>query len=159
MQKFDQVEKDLRSIIQKVNPNVFVVEYALHRGGNNVLSICVDTDQGITIDECARISRKMNVYFEEEDPFDFPFKLEVSSPGVGKPLKLHRQYHQNIGRKLKVTLLDGQNFKGKLELVDDEGIVLRPKPKKKKKNAEPAPETIRFEFEKIKEAKVEISFD
>lgn len=159
-QGLEQVEEYIREVIEEHHPDVFIVEIALHRGSRNVLSIWVDTDAGIMIDECARISRRLNQYFEESSPFNFPFRLEVSSPGVGKPLRLLRQYHKNVGRKLKVVLENGEVVKGKLEVVAEDQITLRPKPKKKKKkNEEAAPELVEVPFENIKEAKVEISFD
>ena len=163
MQGHEKVESEIRNIIKADHPDVFIVDIELHRGSRTVLSIWVDTDEGITIDTCARISRQLNSFFEEEDPFDFPFNLQVSSPGVGKPLKLLRQYHKNVGRKLKVTLEDQKVYKGRLEEVTDSGIVLRPEPKKKKKKKKKeeaeVPETYAFEFDNIREAKVEISFD
>lgn len=154
----EQVESDIRTTIAELNPDVFIVDISLHRGSKTVLSILVDTDEGITIDACARISRRLNRYFEEEDPFKFPFRLEVSSPGVDRPLVLHRQYLKNIGRNMKVVLLEGEIVKGKLDSVTETGIVLRPTKKKKKKGEPEGPETIELTFENIKEAKVEISF-
>lgn len=161
-QGLEQVEADIREIIAEYSTEVFVVEIALHRGNRSVLSIWVDTDEGITIDSCARISRKLNQYFEESSPFNFPFNLEVSSPGVGRPLKLLRQYHKNVGRKLKVVLNNGDVVKGKLETVTEDSIALLPKAKKKKKGKkqeEAGPEFLEVPFDNIKEAKVEISFD
>ena len=158
-QGLEQVENYIREVIAEHHPDVFVVEIALHRGNRSVLSIWVDTDEGIMIDECARISRRLNQYFEESSPFNFPFNLEVSSPGVGRPLRLMRQYHKNVGRKLKVVLENGDVVKGKLEIVEEDRITLRPKPKKKKKEEAAAPETVEVPFDTIKEAKVEISFD
>ncbi len=160
MQGHEKVESDIRKIIADFNSDVFIVDIFLNRGPQSVLSILVDTDPGINIDECAKISRQLNRYFEEENPWNFPFRLEVSSPGVNRPLVLHRQYIKNIGRKLKVFLEEGGTVKGKLESVDEEKIVLRPAPKKKKKKGAPEePETIEISFDMIKEAKVEISFD
>lgn len=163
MQGFEPVEAEIRRLIATVNPDVFIVDISLHRGSHNVLSILIDTDQGIRIDECARISRYLNrEYFEVEDPFDFGFNLEVSSPGVGKPLKVRRQYHKNIGRKLKVKMLDNEVVKGRLEAVEEDHFVIRPpksKKKKRKEEAEAQAETLEIKFDEIKEATVEISFD
>ncbi|MEM7037492.1 MAG: ribosome assembly cofactor RimP [Bacteroidota bacterium] len=168
MQRLETVEEDIRNRIASLNPEAFVIEIKLHRGKHSVLSILVDTDEGITIDACARISRHLNSYFEEEDPLDFPFNLEVSSPGVGRPIKVHRQYLKNVGRKLKVVLQSGDVVKGKLIHADDAQIQLEPPPKKKKKKSKAATDNatstddenkITIDFESIKEAKVEISFD
>lgn len=176
MQGIEHVEPALKNLIEELNPDIFIVDISLVKAKVTVLSILLDTDEGITIDECARISRALNHYLEEEDPFNFHFRLEVSSPGVGRPLKVRRQYHKNVGRKLKVTTLEGELLKGKLLATDDTGITLQPAPKKRPKgrpdrkggnskknkaaarNAEESP-TVAIPFELIKEAKVEISFD
>jgi ribosome maturation factor RimP len=160
MQGFEAVEKALREIVNQHFPDVFIVEIALTRGPMSVLSVWIDTDEGITIDQCARLSRKFSAWLEENDPFDFPFNLEVSSPGLGRPLKVRRQYHKNIGRKLKVKTTAAQTVTGKLLAVDEEGITLMPESKKKAQKSEKQENTeLKLAFDAIQEAKVEISFD
>lgn len=160
MQGLETVENAVNAILEEHFEDVFVVEIALAKGPRNVLSIWIDTDEGINIDRCARVTRKLNAWFEENDPFDFPFLMEVSSPGVGKPLKILRQYHKNIGRKLKVITTKGEVFLGKLEAVDENSIQLLPEEKKKsKKVAQSETILISLGFDVIREAKVEISFD
>jgi ribosome maturation factor RimP len=164
MQGYEKVEAEIRELIEGLNPNIYIVDIKLKTGSKNVLSILLDTDSGITISEIATVSRKLNRYFEEEDPFSFAFDLQVSSPGIGKPLAMRRQYHRHVGRKLKVVLLDGTEVGGRLREVREEDIVLDLPPKKKKKNpasagAEADENEKIITFDSIKEAKVEISFD
>ncbi|MFM2376435.1 MAG: hypothetical protein RLZZ165_1532 [Bacteroidota bacterium] len=160
MMGFEEVEKELRNLVTVHFPDVFVVEISLGRGPSSVLSLLVDTDEGINIDRIAHISRKLNAWLEEIDPFDFPFNLEVSSPGIGRPLKIRRQYYRNVGRRLKVKTTDGRSLSGTLVAVDDEGIDLAQDTKKKPKKSENLENTdIRLAFDAIQEAKVEISFD
>ncbi|MFN8396514.1 MAG: ribosome assembly cofactor RimP [Bacteroidia bacterium] len=160
MQEFEAVEQQIREIVATHYPDVFIVELSLTKGPSRVLSILVDTDAGITIDTCARLSRKVSAWLEENDPFDFPYNLEVSSPGIGRAFKVRRQYPQNIGRKLKVKTTEGKVVVGKLLAVDDEGILLETAPKKKPKKTENSENTdTRLAFDAIQEAKVEISFD
>jgi ribosome maturation factor RimP len=160
MMGFEEVEKELRNLVTVHFPDVFVVDISLGRGPSSVLLLLVDTDEGINIDLIARISRKLNIWLEENDPFDFPFNLEVSSPGIGRPLKIHRQYHQNVGRKLKVITTDGRSLSGTLVAVDDDGIDLAQNAKKKSKKSENLENIdIRLAFDAIQEAKIELSFD
>ncbi len=163
MQGHDQVLEEIRKRIEALNPDVFIVDMAFKQSTASVLSIHVDTDAGITIAQCARISRHLNAYLEEEAGIEFPFNLEVSSPGVGRPFKVQRQYHKNVGRTLKVKLLDGSVKKGKLVAATEEGITLEVKPAKKPKpsTAPPQPDEnmIPISFDQIQEAVVEISFD
>lgn len=160
MHSHEEVLAIIRSKIEAFNPDVFIVDMALKQGKGSVLSILVDTDKGITIGECARISRHLNLFLEEEAGLEFAYILEVSSPGVGKPFKVKRQYTKNVGRKLKVKLLDGTTQKGKLIEASDERIVLELKPVAKGKKAlADAQNTIEIALDQIQEAVVEISFD
>ena len=96
---------------------------------------------------------------EEEKSLDFSYRLEVSSPGVGFPLKLHRQYVSNIGRHLKIVLVNQEEISGKLLKVEEEEILLEllptaPKGKKKSRKPKTAGPEKQIKFSDIKESKV-----
>lgn len=159
------IREKLTQIIHEVNPEIFVVEMEVHRSKTSTVRILIDTDEGIQIGECRHVSRKISRYLEEEeDLFPFRYHLEVGSPGVGKPLKLLRQYHKNRGRNLKVRFKDGREFEGELMEVGEDHIVLQPEVKKKKKkkpgnkNEEEDSGPLTLNFEDIHEAKVLVSF-
>lgn len=150
----------MRDLVADLFPDVFIVELSLTRGPKSVLLVLVDTDAGITIDQCARISRKFSAWLEENDPFDFPFSLEVSSPGLSRALKLPRQYQKNVGRRLKVKTVEGTTVTGLLTAANESGITLELDAKKKPKKSEAIIETHKtLAFDAIQEAKIEISFD
>jgi ribosome maturation factor RimP len=140
------------------NDKYFVVDLSISSSKKNpTLILLIDSDEGISIDECAKISRKLGNDIEAENVFETPFVLEVSSPGVDTPLNNNRQYAKNIGRSLKIGLLDGEKKTGKLDSVSDEGItifeeVLKGKIKSIKK------ETTLLLFTQIKVAQVQVSF-
>jgi ribosome maturation factor RimP len=115
------------------------------------ITVFIDSDEGISIDECGEVSRKLGS--ELEEIIDVAFVLEVSSPGADSPLNFERQYTKNIGRTLKVTLDDLNDIKGTLTKVSEGKITIEPEAKKKIK-----PEAVTLLIEKIKEAKVVISF-
>ena len=76
--------------------NIFKVGVKIN-AGNNVV-ILLDADDGITIEKCTQVNKALYKYIEETELFPGGnFSLEVSSPGVDEPLKLHRQYKKNIG--------------------------------------------------------------
>lgn len=114
--------------------------------------ILVDSDEGISIDQCGEISRQAGVVLDEM--IETPFVLEVSSPGIDTPLKLIRQYKKNIGRNLKVILQDGQELRGNLLFVDETSIQIQPEQKKKKELLEPKS----LLLEDIRQATVLVSF-
>lgn len=145
------------------------VKVAGARGGKLKVTVLLDSDIGITIDECATISRQLGNQMEEMNFFgEAPFTLEVSSPGVDFPLTTPRQFRRNLGRSLAVTLTDGTLLRGMLNSASDTDIVLDVEPvklsKTKQKAAEaagiaPQPEgPTSFRFDQLKQASVEISF-
>lgn len=84
----------------------FLVDIVLRNDRQGKLvQVLVDTDKGITIAECADISRALGNELENKGIVEGPYHLEVSSPGLDRPLRLLRQYPKNIGRTLKVRFL------------------------------------------------------
>lgn len=122
----EAVRKCIIQTIETYAPEVFIVDMQLHEGGKSVLSIKVDTDTGISLDTCALLSRKIGFALEEEPSLNFPYNLELSSPGIGYPLKLHRQYTQNLGRYVAVRCMDERSYKGKIVAVEEEKLTLEP---------------------------------
>lgn len=152
-----QIEKRVTELVEEKisdRPELFLVEVKMLP--NNKLIIHVDGDEGITIQDCAAISRHVGFHLEEENTIDKAYNLEVSSPGVGEPLKLKRQYDKNIGRDLNVKLAGGEIKEGKLLFVDDNGITIEAKVKEKGKKAVLVETGI--DFNSITETKVLISF-
>ncbi len=124
------------------------------------ISILLDSDEGITIEQCASISRRLANDLETKEIFDTAYNIEVSSPGLDQPLVLPRQYVKNTGRNLKVQLSDGQVLEGRLTAVNEQELSLElPKPKKKPKRGEPEPELNRIiPLGDVVKAFVQISF-
>jgi ribosome maturation factor RimP len=130
---------------------IFLVDISVNVG--NKISIELDADAGVkvSIDDCVGVSRQVesNLDREQED-----FSLEVSSAGLGQPLKLGRQYRKNLGREVSVLLKDGVEKIGTLLNVGD-GLTLQ-LPASKKQKLPIREET--FGWDDIKETKVRISF-
>lgn len=125
---------------------------------NKKLEVFVDSDTSLTIGQCARLNKYLQQHIDEAGWLGEKYILDVSSPGVGKPLKLRRQYPKNVGRNLEIKLHDGETREGKLLAVNDTHITLEEKvladPKKKKKVAIAS----EIAFADIKRTKVKISF-
>ncbi len=109
--------------------------------------------------KCQKVSRYLESYIDEGNWLGEKYTLEVSSPGLSKPLKLKRQYKKNIGRQLDVTLEDGTGKIGELKAVAESSITLEEqvvvKEGKKKKKMVVQTE---LPFDKIKKTLVVISF-
>jgi ribosome maturation factor RimP len=108
------------------------------------VTVVADGDNGISIDQCAFISRRLGKRIEEAYGEDIPYTLEVTSPGADQPLLYPRQYKRHIGRKLKVTLQDGSEKTGTLEAVTETGITLLEEKKDKGKKVTITPVQLGF---------------
>ena len=134
--------------------DIFLVEVKVIPGNN--IKVFIDADNGITIEKCIKINRALYNQIEESDLFpNGDFSLEVSSPGVEEPLKLHRQYKKNIGRTVEVTLIDGTKKEGKLITVNDDEIILEEKAGQGKKLVI---QTTNILFNQVKHTKVLVTF-
>lgn len=75
---------------------------------DKVILVLADTDEGITIDQCAELSRGIGEALEGARVPEGPYRLEVSSPGIDRPLRLLRQYRKNIGRHYRLRYRSGE---------------------------------------------------
>lgn len=124
------------------------------------VEVILDADQGINLEQCQRLSRFLERNIDENGWLGEEYSLEVSSPGVARPLQLPRQYPQHIGRTLEVTPTEGVVAEGKLTAATAEGITLEYEEVTKvgkKKVKEMKQKT--FSFDQIKKAIVKISFN
>jgi ribosome maturation factor RimP len=121
---------------------------------NHKVIVLIDSDAGISIDECAIISRKLDDEIFKLGLIPDAYRLEVSSPGVDFPLTFARQYQKNIGRTLKVILTDGTEKLGELVEATAERFTIRTKAKKKSEAA--IDDSI--EYAAVKKSQVQISF-
>ena len=136
--------------------DLFLIEIILKHGANGTkVLVIVDGDSGVDVEQCAKLSRYLGNQLEEKEIFDDKYTLEVSSPGLEHPLKLHRQYIKNITRDVKVTTLEGAIIKGKLKEVHQDDIVVGVKEKSKGKKME---KDLRILFSDISKTHVLVSF-
>ncbi len=106
------------------NSHHFIVDVVVSaRKGPKKVLIIMDGDDGINIDDCAEVSREVAKTLDELALFEDSYLLEVSTPGVDYPLKLKRQYHKHVGRRLRVKTVE-KTLEGKLETVTEEEIIL-----------------------------------
>jgi ribosome maturation factor RimP len=108
-----------------VDPSQFLVDVVASSRNFSKITVIVDGDQGVTIDDCGKISKALAEKLDEMDFGTDRYVLEVSTPGLDHPLKLKRQFQKNIGRGLKVHLKDKSIIQGKLAAIDDENLTLK----------------------------------
>ena len=155
----EQIEAFLEPLLDDGRYFIIDIQFKPVRGSQKVL-ILLDSDEGITIQECADISRQLGDALEAEEIVETAYTLEVSSPGLDQPLRLPRQFRKSVGRDLKVTLNTGETLTGTLVEAKDDSIVLQlPTPKKKKKATEEEPNLRpKIKLDDVAKALVQVSF-
>ena len=130
--------------------DLFVGEIKVKPG--NSIYVFLDGDSGVTIEQCATISRhiEQNLDRTKED-----FELHVSSYGIGQPLKFLRQYKNAIGKIVSILTQENIKYSGKLVAVDEKTIILEKSAANKKEKEE----NIEIPFSFVKTAKIEVVFN
>jgi ribosome maturation factor RimP len=136
--------------------DIFLVDVKVSSA--NLIQVEIDSENGISVSDCVEVSRHVEFSLDREKE---DFELQVSSPGVGQPLKKFRQYKKNIGRNAEVLLEDGIKHTGKLvscqenEIALEEEVKIKDEKTKKKKTIR---QIIKIPLNKIKETKITVSF-
>ena len=90
------------------------------------LRVYIDKSEGIVLDDCAVVSRQLNAVLDVEDTIKSAYQLEVSSPGIDRPLFTEEQFRDQLKEVIRVKMADGvdgrRNFKGELVAVNT-GVV------------------------------------
>ena len=117
-------------------------------GRRRIVRVLVDGEHGVSLDRVAAVSQAVAETLDGSDVLgDQPYTLEVSSPGVDRPLSAPRHWRRNLHRLVDVTTVGGQSVTGRIAAVDDAGVELLVEG-----------ETRRLSFETIKRAVVQVEF-
>ena len=116
------------------------------------VTVVVDGDAGISIDDCADISRDVAKTLDDSLVLTDSYVLEVTTPGLDQPLKLHRQYKKNIGRRMRIKVSD-KVVEGKLVGVNDSGVTIEQGDGKKIERS-----VVELKFSEIDKSIVLVSF-
>ena len=133
----------------------FLLDVVSSRHAPRKITVVLDGDQGVTIDDCANVSRRLLPLLEQPGLLEDAFTLEVTTPGLDHPLKHKRQYRKNIGRRIKVQRKDKTIESGKLIDVQEEFIALEEAVKEGKRMT--TKETS-VPFADIEKATIQVSF-
>jgi ribosome maturation factor RimP len=114
----------IKSAVEEQAFELVHVEYQA-RSASPVLRVYVDREGGVSLDDCAQLSRRIGVLLDVEDLIPGQYVLEVSSPGIERPLFSERDYRRFQGQEIRLTLTTNskienrRNFKGVIEAVSD----------------------------------------
>lgn len=130
----------------------FLLIDVIIRGDNNlrIIEVFIDNEKGVNVDDCSNVSRAIDEIFSKENLIGLNYRLDVSSPGVDRPLKFLAQYVKHINRKFEVEYLvndEKKKLTGKLNRVDGDKLYFLDKSNE-----------IKINYKDIIKAKVLISF-
>ncbi|MCN4143831.1 MAG: ribosome maturation factor RimP [Thiohalomonas sp.] len=126
--KTQKLENLLEPVVTSMNYEFVGLEYP-SQGRHSILRVYIDTEQGVGVDDCADVSRQLSAVLDVEDPIASEYSLEISSPGLNRPLFKLPQYAQFIGEDLKFKTIrpqleNGQRkFKGTIKAVENNNVI------------------------------------
>ena len=152
-ERIQQIEALISQILAE-EPTYFLVSVKIKPTNN--IKVFFDGDQGISIEKCVKFNRALYKLIEEKGWYpEGEFSMEISSPGIGEPLLLHRQYLKNVGRDLEVIFTDDSIKIGTLMAVTADDILIQSTVGKGKKAVT---QQLLIPFNKIKSTTVQIKF-
>lgn len=145
----NSIEHHLEGII--AGKDIFLVGVKVDN--NNKIIVHIDTQEGISIGDCARVSRELE---EKLDRDREDFALEVSSPGLDSPFRVIEQYQKNVGKRINLVKTDGEKLEGVLKKTGENGIVLEMT--RGRKGQPKDPDLLELSFAEIKSGRASIQF-
>ena len=122
-----QTEHWITPILERNNFELVDVEY-VKEGSTWYLRAYIDKEGGITVDDCEIVAREMNEILDREDYIEDSYVFEVSSPGLGRPLKKEKDYVRNMGKKIEIRTYRAidrcKEFTGILKAYDDTSVTI-----------------------------------
>ncbi|MCA1833092.1 MAG: ribosome maturation factor RimP [Actinomycetota bacterium] len=118
-------EERVRSLAEPVlaRHGAELVELIVARGRSQLVRLVADREGGIDLETCARISEEVSRLLDAEDPISGRYTLEVTSPGLNRPLRTESDFRKNAGRKVRVVLARSQH-EGIVKEVTEEAVTL-----------------------------------
>ncbi|MGK8178502.1 ribosome maturation factor RimP [Pseudomonas aeruginosa] len=125
--KLEQLQALLAPVVEALGYECWGVEF-ISQGCHSVLRVYIDRPEGILIDDCEAVSRQVSGILDVEDPISGEYTLEVSSPGMDRPLFTLEQFAKHAGEQVKIRLrspYEGRrNYQGILRGVEEQDVVV-----------------------------------
>ena len=122
-----KTEKLIQPILERLSFELVDVEY-VKEGSIWYLRAYIDKEGGITVNDCETVAREMNTLLDEEDFIPDSYTFEVSSPGLGRPLKKEKDYVRNMGKKIEIrtyrSINHSKDFCGFLKAYDAASVTI-----------------------------------
>ena len=154
----DRVERALTPVVAAEGFDLEAVEVQ-PAGRRRLIRVLVDRDGGVTLDHIASLTSVLSDELDETNAMgEQPYVLEVSSPGVGRPLTLPRHWRRNATRLVRVTTSEGVDIVGRIGASDEVGVTLEPAGGRSSDQTDRLTEPQTLAYSEIGEAHVEVEF-
>ena len=122
----NDLEERVRSLAEPVltRHGAELVEVQVRRGRSQLVRIVADRPGGITLEVCARVSEELSRMLDVDDPIPGRYTLEVTSPGLDRPLRTEADFRKHAGKRVKVVRSDGRHEEGTVEDVMSDRVRL-----------------------------------
>jgi ribosome maturation factor RimP len=119
----NDLEERLRSLAEPVlaRHGADLVEVQVKQGRTQLVRVVADREGGIDLDTCAVVSKELSRMLDADDPIEGRYMLEVTSPGLDRPLRTDEDFRRNLGRKVRVVL-ETRQIEGNVEDVGDDAV-------------------------------------
>ena len=126
--KLEQLQAILAPVVEALGYECWGVEF-ISQGRHSLLRVYIDHANGIQVDDCEKVSRQVSGVLDVEDPISSEYTLEVSSPGMDRPLFTLEQFAKHAGEQVKIKLrspFEGRrNFQGLLKGVEEQDVIVQ----------------------------------
>lgn len=126
--KLEQLQAMLAPVVDALGYECWGVEF-ISQGRHSLLRVYIDHANGIQVDDCEKVSRQVSGVLDVEDPISSEYTLEVSSPGMDRPLFTLEQFAKHAGEQVKIKLrspFEGRrNFQGLLKGVEEQDVIVQ----------------------------------
>ena len=126
--KLEQLQALLAPVVEALGYQCWGVEF-ISQGRHSLLRVYIDLPDGVLIEDCEKVSRQISGVLDVEDPISGEYTLEVSSPGMDRPLFTLEQFAAHVGDQVKIRLrspYEGRrNFQGLLRGVEEQDVVVQ----------------------------------
>lgn len=144
----DKLSRIISPVVESLNYEFYHLEY-VKENGENYLRIYIANENGISLEDCEKVSRRISDLLDEEDPITDPYYLEVSSPGINRFLYTDKHFQRSIGQLVLLKLVKAANgkkaIKGQLIDFNESEVVIKE-----------GNENINIDREKIKSINLEV---
>jgi ribosome maturation factor RimP len=126
--KLEQLQALVAPVVEALGYECWGIEF-LSQGRHSLLRIYIDHVDGVLVEDCEKVSRQISGVLDVEDPISAEYTLEVSSPGMDRPLFTLQQFAGHVGEQVKIKLrspFEGRrNFQGLLRGIEDQDVVVQ----------------------------------